>query len=124
MRIRFAGLVVFSIAVLAGLNAMPNLMGQGKAAKAEKADKQEKANIQGTVQSISKSPSMITVRTSGTLTRPVVYTATTKFLYGHSNDAKPGNVAQIKESYFISCGGTFDAKAQLMATECVYREAK
>ena len=121
MRIRFAGFV--SVVVVATLFAIPNVIGQGK--KAQKADKgQEKANIQGTIQNMSKDTSTITVRTTGTATRLVVYSANTKFLYGHSDNSKPGNISQVKVSNYISCAGTFDSKSQLMATECVYREAK
>jgi len=45
-------------------------------------------------------------------------------LYGHSDNNKPGAVAQLKEQYYISCIGPFNDKSQLMATECVYRETK
>ena len=128
MKVRLAGLAGLSIAVLVGLSSMPNLTAQGKAQKAQKADKAQgqpvKANIQGTVQNISKDKSTITVRTSGTVTRLVVYNPQTKFLYGHSDSNKPGTLAQVKESNFISCVGTFDAKTQLIANECVYRETK
>lgn len=120
MRFSFAGFV--SVVVLAGLFSMSNLSAQGKA-KADKG-KQEKANIQGTVENMSKDASTITVRTSGTATRLVVYNANTKFLFGHSDNNKPGNLSQVKVSNFISCAGTFDSKSQLMATECVYRETK
>lgn len=120
MRIRFAGFA--SVVALATLFAIPNVIGQGKAQKADKG--QEKANIQGTIQNMSKDTSTITVRTTGTVTRLVVYNAKTKFLYGHSDNNKPGNISQVKVTNYISCAGTFDAKNQLMATECVYREAK
>ena len=86
--------------------------------------KQELQNVQGTVQNMSKENSTITVRTQGTATRTVAYDAKTKFMSGHSDDNKPGNLAQIKETYYISCAGTFDPKGQLMASQCVYRESK
>jgi hypothetical protein len=133
MKVRLAGFSALSIAVvlLVSSISMPDLMAQGKAEKAQKGEKaqkadkaQEKANIQGTVQNISKDTSTITVRTTGTVTRLVVYNPSTKFLYGHSDANKPGSVAQLKDSNYISCAGTFDAKNQLMATECVYRETK
>jgi len=127
MRIRLAFLGALSIAVLVGLT-MPNLAAQEKAQKAQKADKAdkgEKANVQGTVQNMSKDTSTITVRTgTGQVTRQVIYDAKTKFLFGHSDNNKPGAVAQVKESNYISCVGTFNEKSQLMATECVYRETK
>jgi hypothetical protein len=132
MRIRLACLGALSIAVLLGLISMPNVAAQEKAQKAQKADKAdktekkgEKANVQGTVQNMSKDTSTITVRTgTGQVTRQVMYDAKTKFLYGHSDNNKPGAVAQVKESNYISCVGTYNDKSQLMATECVYRESK
>jgi len=131
MRIRLACLGALSIAVLLGLISMPNVAAQEKAQKAVKADKAdkkgaaEKANVQGTVQNMSKETSTITVRTgTGQVTRQVMYDAKTKFLYGHSDNNKPGAVAQVKEQNYISCVGTFNDKSQLMATECVYRESK
>jgi hypothetical protein len=128
MKIRLACLGALTIAVLVGLISMPNLAAQEKAQKADKADKKgaaEKANVQGTVQNMSKDTSTITVRTgTGQVTRQVVYDAKTKFLYGHSDNNKPGAVAQVKEQNYISCVGTFNDKSQLMATECVYRETK
>jgi hypothetical protein len=129
MRIRLACLGALSIAVLLGLISMPNVAAQEKAQKAQKADKTEKAgekaNVQGTVQNMSKDTSTITVRTgTGQVTRQVVYDAKTKFLFGHSDNNKPGAVAQVKESNYISCVGTYNEKSQLMATECVYRESK
>jgi hypothetical protein len=129
MRIRLACLGALSIAVLLGLISMPNVAAQEKGQKAQKADKTEKAgekaNVQGTIQNMSKDTSTITVRTgTGQVTRQVVYDAKTKFLYGHSDNNKPGAVAQVKESNYISCVGTYNDKSQLMATECVYRESK
>ena len=109
-----------AIAVVVGLFSMTTFAAQEKKGAAEK------ANVQGTVQNMSKDTSTITVRvgTGNSATRQVVYDAKTKFLYGHSDSAKPGNVSQLKDSYFVSCAGTFNAKSQLMATECVYRETK
>jgi hypothetical protein len=129
MRIRLACLGALSIAVLLGLISMPNVAAQEKGQKAQKADKTEKAgekaNVQGTIQNMSKDTSTITVRTgTGQVTRQVVYDAKTKFLFGHSDNNKPGAVAQVKESNYISCVGTYNDKSQLMATECVYRESK
>ena len=131
MRVRLTCLAVLSIAVLVGLVSMPQLAAQEKAQKAQKAEKAdkkggaEKANVQGIVQNLSKDTSTITVRVgNGQVTRQVIYDAKTKFLYGHSNDNKPGAVAQMKESYFVSCAGNFNDKNQLMATECVYRESR
>jgi hypothetical protein len=82
------------------------------------------SNVQGTVANMDKSKMTITVKNGGTQ-RDVIYSADTKFLFGHSKDNKPGSVDQVKENYFISCAGTFPSgKVQLTATECVYRETK
>jgi len=82
------------------------------------------SNFQGSVQSMDKSKMMITVR-NGNVRRDVIYSADTKFMYGHSKDNKPGSVDAVKENFYISCGGTYDGgKPQLMAKECVYRETK
>jgi hypothetical protein len=126
MYVRLNVVAGLSLAVLLGFASLPRLAAQEKAQKAEKTDKKgaQRTNIQGTVENISKDKSTITVRISGTATRTVVYSGSTKFLYGHSNDNKPGNVSQLKEQNFISCDGTPDAKAQLVATTCVYRETK
>jgi hypothetical protein len=125
MRVRLTCLLALSIAVVIGLISMPNVAAQDKAQKAEKADKKaaEKANVQGIVENMGKDTITVRIGTA-TLTRQVVYDGKTKFLYGHSNDNKPGAVAQVKQSSFVSCVGTFNAKDQLMATECIYREAK
>ena len=126
MKARLGGLLVVSIAILAGLVSMPNLMAQAKAKAAPKAEKkaaEPRQNVQGTVQDMGKGTSMITIR-NGTKTQQVAYNSSTKFLYGHTNDAKPGSVAQIKTSYYISCVAALDGKKELMASECVYRETK
>jgi hypothetical protein len=106
---------------LLGLVFTFQLAGQ-KAAKAPKPPKMQ--NVQGSVQSMDKTKMSISVR-SGSMRKDVMYTADTKFVYGHSNDNKPGSVDSIKDNYYISCAGTYDAgKPQLMAKECVYRESK
>jgi hypothetical protein len=127
MRVRLTGIAGLLIPVLVvGFLSIPDLAGQ--APKADKAaDKKGagKANIQGTIQNMSKETSTISVRVgSGTVTRQVVYSPSTKWLVGHSNDNKPGALAQVKVTNFISCVGTFDAKSQLLADQCVYREGK
>ena len=126
MRVSFASLVGLSFLVFVALVSTPNVIAQSKAEKAEKARKQnpEKTNIQGTVQTMNKDTSTIMVRVDANVTRPIVYSPTTKFLYGHSDNNKPGAVAQVKENNYISCEGTVNAKSQLIATLCVYRETR
>jgi len=125
MRVRFASLMGLCFAVLMGLVLASGVEAQDKAPKAQKAQKAEPklSNIQGTVQMVANDVSTITVRV-GSVPRKVIYSANTKFLYGHSDNNKPGALGQVKQGNYISCAGTFDAKAQLMARECVYREEK
>src|SRR5215813_14139317 len=126
MRVRIAGLVGLSFLVFVAPVSPRSVIAQSKAEKADKArkDHPEIANIQGTVQNLSKDMSTIVVNVGKNVTRPIIYSPTTKFLYGHSDNNKPGTVAQVKENNYISCVGTFNDKSQLMATECVYRESK
>ena len=95
---------------------------QLSAQKTTKPPKQ--TNIQGTVAMMDKSKMTITLQ-AGNAKRDVIYSADTKFMYGHSKDNKPGSVDQIKDKYFVTCSGTFEGgKVQLMAKQCVYRETK
>lgn len=122
MRFSLTCLGALSIAVLLSFTSTQNLAAQEK--KAQKSE-QKKSNIQGTVANMSKDT--ITVRLSDSaspVTRQVVYDSKTKFLYGHSNDNKPGDISKVKMQNFISCEGTFNDKQQLMAEACVYRESK
>src|SRR5262249_22357507 len=104
MSVRLAGLAA-SIVVLAGSVTLPNLYAQ---------DKPKTTNIQGIVHDISKDKSVITVR-NGTITRLVGYDSNTKFLYGHSKDAKPGSISQVKGTFYISCAVPANAKQGLTA---------
>ena len=120
MRVTLTGFLGLCVAVLFGSVLTWSAVAQDKApkAKAKKAD-----NVQGRITAISKSTSTIMVSTD-TIPRMVMYSANTKFLYGHSNDNKPGTLDKVQESYYISCSGTTDAKGQLMARECIYRESR
>jgi hypothetical protein len=100
------------IATVAASLLLANLSAQQKKEKA--------ITVQGSVLTIDKST--ISVRT-GTATRQVMFGGGTKFLYGHSNDNKPGSSDQVKEGNFISCS-TMAEQNHLMATECVYRESR
>jgi hypothetical protein len=123
MRVKFVSLVGLSFLLFV---LTPNVIAQSKADKAEKARKENPGitNLQGTVQNMNKDTSTIMVRVNATVTRQILYSSTTKFLYGHSDNNKPGAVAQVKENNYISCAGTVNTKTQLLATECVYRETK
>ncbi len=121
MRVRLAGFLGLCVAVLFGVVLGSSAVAQDKAPKAKAKAKAE--NVQGRVTAIRKATSTITVDT-GPIPRMVMYSADTKFLYGHSNDNKPGSLDKVQENYYISCSGTMDAKVQLMATECIYRESR
>jgi hypothetical protein len=108
MRVR----LYLGIATVAALLLLPNLIAQEK--------KEKSINVQGSVLTIDKA--MISVRT-GTVTRQVMFGSGTKFLYGHSNENKPGSSDQVKEGNYISCS-TMAEQNHLMATECVYRESR
>jgi hypothetical protein len=82
-------------------------------------------NIQGKVQMLDRSASTLTVEMKGGVRRRVAYTNDTKFLYGHSNNARLGSPDQVKESNYVSCAGTYgNDKTILNAKECIYREMK
>jgi hypothetical protein len=115
MRVKFFGLAGLYLGIFLGLVLAFNLVAKDKALKM--------SNIQGRVQMINKDTSTITVE-KGSLKRQVVYSGDTKFMYGHSNNNKPGAADQVKEGNYISCSGTFGDKAQLMAKDCIYRESK
>jgi hypothetical protein len=100
------------IATVATSLLLPNLSAQEK--------KEKPITVQGSVLTIDKS--MISIRT-GTVTRQVTFGGGTKFLYGHSNDNKPGSSGQVKEGNYISCS-TMAEQNHLIATECVYRESR
>ncbi len=122
MRVKCSGLTGPCLGILFGLVLAFNLGAQDKAPKAAKAPKT--MNVQGKVQMQDKATSAITVNAKGNIKRQVVYSGDTKFLYGHSKDNKPGSVDQVKDGYYISCSGTYNAKTQLEAKECVYRETQ
>ena len=121
MNARLPRFLALSTAFLFGVVSISSLVAQEK--KADKADA-ARQNVQGTVQDINKDKSVITIQ-NGNKIQLVGYSSATKFLSGHSNDAKPGSVAQVKTSNYISCVAAMDAaKKQLMASECVYRDTK
>src|SRR5262245_58122229 len=123
MRVRFAQALSLCIAVLLGSALLSDAFAQDKGKKGEKTAKsepqQKMSNVQGKVGRIEKDTIVVMV---GTNPKPVMISPDTKFLFGHSNDNKPGKIADVKQGYFIACSGSMDAKAQFMAKECVYRD--
>jgi hypothetical protein len=126
MRLTISSVAGLCCAVLIGLVMTTGVQAQTKA-KAQKAEAPAKAakssTVQGTVRLIGSGQSTITVRVK-TVDKTVVYSPDTKFLSGYSDKNKPGDIKQVKEGNYISCAGTLDAKSQLMAKQCIYREAK
>lgn len=121
MRVKLGSLVGPCFVVLLSFVPAFSVVAQDKAPK-------KPANIQGTVMAVKKDTSMITVKTTtlpsgSTAERQVMYSASTAFQYGHSNDNKPGMLDKVQPGNYISCSGSM-AKGMLMATECVYRETK
>jgi hypothetical protein len=115
MRLRLAHVALAaSIAVFAGSVSVPKLAAQDK--------KAQLVDVQGSVADIFKDKSIISIQT-GSLTRQVGYDSHTKFFYGHSKEAKPGDISAVKKSFYISCVVPADSK-NMLATECVYRETK
>jgi len=80
--------------------------------------------LQGKVFLIDKDSSTIMVDTKSGARRLVVYSPETKFKYGRSGKDKESSLDQVKETQYISCTGTSDDRARLVAKECVHRESK
>jgi len=115
MRVRLTGLAGLCLAALLAMVLVFPASAQNK--------KADTRNFQGQVQSVKKDTSIIMVN-DGKIPRQVMYGGETKFMYGHSDDNKPGTLDQVKDGYYISCSGAINAKSQLVAKECVYRETK
>jgi hypothetical protein len=104
-------------AVLLSVVLASSAVAQNKAKKAAEPD-----NIQGRVTAIAKDKMTFTVATD-TAPRQVMFSASTKFMYGHSDEGKASTWGKVEVNNYISCSGTMD-KAMLMATDCVFREKK
>jgi hypothetical protein len=116
MTARYFAFSGWSCAVLLGLVLASHGVAKDKDPKLQ--------NLQGKVQMMNPDNSTITVEQKGGVRRQVLYSADTKFLLGHSKKAKGGALDQVREGNFISCSGAFNDKVQLVAKECVYRDAK
>ena len=118
MRLTISSVAGLCCAVLIGLVMTSGVQAQTKA-KSQKSEAPAKAakatTVQGIVRNIGSGQSTITVRVK-TVDKTVVYGPDTKFLSGYSDKNKPGDVKQLKDGNYISCAGTVDAKAQLMAS--------
>ena len=85
-------------------------------------NKATKGQVTGVVRMINKATSTLTVR-KGTTDKEVVFNADTKWSYGDQADAKAASFDQLKEGWYINCGGTYDGP-KLVAKSCRFREAK
>src|SRR5713226_3936060 len=77
----------------------------GPAAAKEKKAKQDQLN--GTVRSVNKDTSTITVRKSE-IERQIVYNAGTKFVKGTAKHNTPSSVDELKEGWYAHCWGKFE----------------
>jgi hypothetical protein len=80
--------------------------------------------LQGKVFMIDKDSSTIMVDTRSGARRLVVYSPDTEFKYGRSGKGKESSLDEVKETHYISCTGTSDDRARLLAKQCVHRESK
>ena len=80
--------------------------------------------VQGKVFLIDKNSSIIMVDTRIGARRLVVYSPDTKFRYGRRDKGQESTIDQVQETQYISCIGTSDDGARLVAKECVHREQK
>src|SRR5215469_4359358 len=115
MRMKFAICAGLSLALLAGSAFATKSFAQGK----NKMESQNTTNMQGKVGKVDKDTITVLV---GNSPKPVMINSDTKFLMGHTTDNKPGSLADIKQGYFISCTVATDAKSNLVAKQCLYRD--
>ena len=116
MRIKAAVCTALCFVVLAGYGLTFTSFAQGKKNKMESANTN---NIEGKVGKIDKDTITILV---GNAPKPVMVNADTKYLMGHTTDHKPGSIGSIKQGNYISCTVTKDAKGNMVASECLYRD--
>ena len=90
----------------------------GPAVAKEKKPKADQLN--GTVRSVHKDTSTITVRKKE-IERQIVYNADTKFVKGTEKDNTPSSVDDLKEGWYAHCWGKFEG-TKLMANACRIRE--
>ena len=87
------------------------------------ADKKAKeGQVTGTVHTINKDKSNIMVM-KGVTQVQVIYNSDTKWMYGTQANNKPSSLDDLKESWYVSCKGTFDG-VKLVASACHFRESK
>ena len=115
MQRMFFKVVALSLGIAGSVVAYQNAPPKTKAPR--------KGDIQGTVRSISKDKSEITVHTSQAVDRIIIYSAGTKLGYGSSKKNTPNSVDKLQEGYFLNCSGTYQ-DVRLAATNCYFREQR
>ena len=115
MRTKFTICAGLSLALLAGSALVPTSFAQGK----NKMESKNTTNMQGKVGKVDKDTITVLV---GSAPKPIMVNSDTKFLAGHTTDNKPGSLADIKQGNFISCTVMTDAKSNLVAKQCLYRD--
>ena len=103
------------IAWFAGLFLMLTLAGMASA-QAEKQTSTKEDRLSGTVHTIDKDASAIIIR-KGAVQRRIVYNAETKFTFQN----KPGSIDDVIVGRQLTCLGTFNDQAQLLATRVEIR---
>lgn len=116
MRIKVAVYMALTLALIAGSAVMSTSFAQGKKNKMESKNTN---NIEGKVGRVEKDTITVLV---GSAPKPIMFNGDTKFLMGHTTDNKPGSVGAIKQGDYISCTVAKDAKSNMVATECLYRD--
>ena len=99
---RYVGMSVLSL-MLAVTCLVPQLSA---------ADKPKEERLSGTVKTINKDTSTITIAKGSSPARTVIYGNDTKFTMRN----QPGSMTDLKEGRRVICLGKFDDKARLMAT--------
>src|SRR6266550_4872037 len=95
---RLMRLTVFTCLVLcAGIVAA---IAVGPAAAKDK--KAQAGQLNGTVSSINKDTSTVTVR-KGNMERQIVYNANTKFLKGTQQKNTPSSIDDLKDGWYLHC---------------------
>jgi hypothetical protein len=90
----------------------------GPALAKEKKAKSDQLN--GTVRSVHKDTSTITVR-KNQIERQIVYNADTKFVKGTAKHNTPSSADELKEGWYAHCWGKFEG-TKLAANACRIRE--
>ena len=107
--------IIVVLALGFSLVLVPGLYPQVKTDTATKLDR-----ITGTVQSVNKDTSTITVQQKGTvnISWQVVYNAQTKFSFRNA----PSSLDEVKEGRSVICLGKLEGKTRLVASQVDVRE--